>query len=290
MTDWYYAGGGSEQIGPVPATQLQALFQSGAITHDTLVWRAGLDGWQPLQRSFEELGLRDPPPPVPPMQAVTTDPSPYLPPTAAVLGEAPIVNGGEVVYAGFWKRVAAYAIDAILVGIVGAIIGGTIGAVLGMLLLGTGNSSANASGLLLIQGVANVLGLVLGVTYFAWMHASSTMATLGKMAIGIKVVRENGERISFMRGVGRYFALIVSSLPLGIGFAMAGFTERKRALHDMLCDTVVVDKWAFTPYPERQHRELGTLTIIVLVLFGLLAVIAMLAITAAIFMAAKGWH
>ena len=43
----------------------------------------------------------------------------------------------------------------------------------------------------------------------------------------------------------------------------------QQALHDMLCDTLVVDKWAFTDRPEWQERGLGTVTVVILVLFGL---------------------
>ena len=315
MTEWYYAADGAQQAGPVSAQQLVDLLQAGSITPNTLVWRTGLDNWQPLQHSLEELGVHAVVPsaperalepvsepvldPVPESArpaanhqfgAVDTSASPYVPPTSAVLGEEPIVKGGEVVYAGFWKRVAAYTIDAIVVGMVGGIIGGVIGGMLGVMLLGTGSTSANTSGMLIIQGLANLAGVALGVAYFGWMHSSSSMATLGKMAIGIKVVREDGSRISFMRGMGRYFALIVSSIPLGFGFVMAGFTERKRALHDMMCDTVVVDKWAFTAHPELQRRELGTVTIIVLVLFGLLLVVGLLAVVAAVVFAARALH
>ena len=279
MTQWHYADRNHQQCGPVDDVELVRLFRNGDIGLENLVWHSALPQWQALGDFSEQLGLQE---------AVPA--SPYVPPTSVVLGEEPIVKGGEVVYAGFWKRVAAYIIDAIVVGMVGGIIGGVIGGMLGVMLLGTSSASANTSGMLIIQGLANLAGVALGVAYFGWMHSSSSMATLGKMAIGIKVVREDGSRISFMRGMGRYFALIVSSIPLGFGFVMAGFTERKRALHDMMCDTVVVDKWAFTAQPELQRRELGTVTIIVLVLFGLLLAVGLLAIVAAVVFAGRALH
>jgi hypothetical protein len=93
-------------------------------------------------------------------------------------------------------------------------------------------------------------------------------ATLGKMAVGIKVVRSNGERLTKGRAFGRYWAMLLSSFTLGIGFLMAAFTERKQGLHDMICDTLVVDRWAFTDQPHLQRRELGTVTIVILVLTG----------------------
>ncbi|HQQ57596.1 MAG TPA: RDD family protein [Thermomonas sp.] len=279
MTQWHYADRNHQQCGPVDDAELVRLFRNGDIRLDSLVWHSGLPQWQALSDFSEALGLQ-----------AAAPASPYMPPTSEVVGENPIVQGGEVVYAGFWKRVAAYTIDSIVVGMVGGIIGGVIGGVLGVMLLGAGGTSANTSGMLIIQGLANLAGIALGVAYFGWMHSSSAMATLGKMAIGIKVVREDGTRISFLRGMGRYFALIVSSIPLGLGFVMAGFTERKRALHDMMCDTVVVDKWAFTAHPQLQRRELGTVTVIVLVLFGLLLVVGILAAFAAMAMITRNLH
>jgi uncharacterized RDD family membrane protein YckC len=100
------------------------------------------------------------------------------------------------------------------------------------------------------------------------------------MAIGIKVVRSDGHRISFWRAFGRWWALIPSGIILAIGYIMAGFTDRKRALHDMMCDTLVVDKYAYTAQAELQREELGVVTIVVLCLVGLLflAMIALFAV------------
>ena len=47
-------------------------------------------------------------------------------------------------------------------------------------------------------------------------------------------------RISFWRALGRYAAKILSAMTLGIGYIMAGFTDRKQALHDMIADTLVL--------------------------------------------------
>jgi uncharacterized RDD family membrane protein YckC len=59
--------------------------------------------------------------------------------------------------------------------------------------------------------------------------------------LSIFVTDVNGQRISFLHATGRFFAKIVSGLiPLGIGYIMAGFTQRKQALHDMIASTLVV--------------------------------------------------
>ena len=294
-TQWHYADQQHQQQGPVDEAELVRLYHAGQVGLETLIWHPGLPQWQALGDFQAALGLQlaaapSTSPSTSPSASAFSSASPYAPPASPLLKEEPAVQGGEVVYAGFWKRVAAYIIDAVIVGVVGGIIGGIIGGILGGAMLGAGGVSGNPSGMLAIQLLSNLVGMVLGLSYFGWMHASSSMATLGKMAIGIKVVRPDGQRISFARGVGRYFGLIVSSLPLGIGFAMAGFTEHKRALHDMLCDTLVVDKWAFTAQPELQRRELGTLTVVVLVLFGLLLVVGLLAVIGMAAMFAQNMH
>lgn len=215
--------------------------------------------------------------------------SPYAAPRADVGGyayAAPVANG-HVVYAGFWKRVAASFIDAfaigIPVGIVAAIIGG---------LLGFGSSFASG-----FSGTADGINVgetgisyVLSAMAYGWFHSTAgLMATPGKLAIGIKVVRADGDRISFLRGFGRYWATFLSLIILGIGFLMAAFTARKQGLHDFVCDTLVVDKWAFTSQPERQRDELGTVALVVLILGGLLiAGVFVLALVAGFTMASMG--
>lgn len=198
--------------------------------------------------------------------------SPYAAPRAEVAGTRTVapVQDGHLVYAGFWKRVAASMIDAfaigIPVGIVAAIIAG---------LLGLGSSFASG-----FSGTANAFNLgesgiswVLSALAYGWFHsAAGLMATPGKLAIGIKVVRTDGDKISFLRGFGRYWATLLSAILIGIGYLMAAFTARKQALHDMVCDTLVVDKWAFTAQPERQREELGTVALVVLILGGVLLV------------------
>jgi uncharacterized RDD family membrane protein YckC len=296
MTEWYYADRQRRQIGPQPAETLIQRFRAGEIDAATLVWREGLASWQPLGAMRAELGLDDAPatldfrvdpvPAAPPAAEATyagvatpaTGYSPYAAPAAAVGFEAAPVQGGEVVQAGFWKRVAANFIDSIVVGVVGA----AIGMLLGLLAIPLAMSGDSGAGLVLVQVVSQLVSIAITAAYYAYFHASRSQATLGKMAVGIKVVRTDGSRISLARGIGRYFGFMLSSLILGIGLLMAAFTERKQALHDLLCDTLVVDKWAFTDHPEWQRRELGTVTVVVLVLFGLMMAFVLIALVAMI--------
>jgi uncharacterized RDD family membrane protein YckC len=82
--------------------------------------------------------------------------------------------------------------------------------------------------------------IVVSWLYFAKMESSEKQATIGKKAMGIYVTDVNGQRLTFGRATGRFFAKIISSMvPLYIGFIMAGFTQKKQALHDMIAGTLV---------------------------------------------------
>ena len=68
------------------------------------------------------------------------------------------------------------------------------------------------------------------------------MATPGKMLFGLIVVDKEYNRLSFAKATGRFFATLVSTIILFIGFIMAAFTNKKRALHDMMAGTYVIYK------------------------------------------------
>jgi uncharacterized RDD family membrane protein YckC len=75
--------------------------------------------------------------------------------------------------------------------------------------------------------------------YEAALESSPRQATVGKMALGLRVTDLEGRRISFARASGRHFAKYISGMIFLIGYIMAGFTERKQALHDMIAGTLV---------------------------------------------------
>jgi uncharacterized RDD family membrane protein YckC len=138
------------------------------------------------------------------------------------LGAAP---AGEVPYAGFWRRFAAYLIDTLIVA------AGFVG---------VGVIAALVVGKPQVESLLLVLRIVGPWLYFALMWSSPGQASLGKMALGLKVTDEAGNRIGFGRATGRYFAQILTFLSLGIGYAMAVFTRRRQALHDKVAGTLVV--------------------------------------------------
>jgi uncharacterized RDD family membrane protein YckC len=153
----------------------------------------------------------------------------------------------NVSYAGFWKRFVAYIIDDIILSIAGFLVILLIGVLFGLSFLSLLSGDAESKVALIVAAasaivMAIVALMIIGWLYYALMEASANQATLGKMAIGIKVTDLDGNRISFGRATGRYFGKIVSAMIFYIGFIMTGFTEKKQALHDIMAGCLVVNK------------------------------------------------
>jgi uncharacterized RDD family membrane protein YckC len=169
--------------------------------------------------------------------ALPTSSAAPVPASPAAYPPAPYAVQPEVRYGGFWIRFVAFIIDNVLIRVVVF----PIGAVFGLGGIALGGFGHGGFGLMHLfgGGVIVLLTLVGSWLYEAAMESSSYQATLGKMIFGMKVTDLYGNRISFERATGRHFAKIISGMILCIGFIMAGFTERKQALHDMLASTLV---------------------------------------------------
>ena len=120
--------------------------------------------------------------------------------------------------AGFFVRLGAALIDGILL----AIVGGVINVIIGR----TGGG---------------VVGLVLGIAYFGYLEGSNSGQTLGKRALGIRVIDFNtGGPIGFGRAVIRYFARILSAIACFLGYLWMLWDKEKQCWHDKLATDVVV--------------------------------------------------
>jgi uncharacterized RDD family membrane protein YckC len=148
-------------------------------------------------------------------------------------------------YAGFWKRFLAWCIDKIILGAVSMIIFIPFIGILGLGALHFDDlNDAPVSFIVALIGAyltAITLFFIIEWLYYAIME-SRKGATFGKMALGIIVLDMNGRPVSFGRATGRYFAKILSGLILCVGYIIAGFTQQKQALHDILAGCLVVNK------------------------------------------------
>ena len=140
-------------------------------------------------------------------------------------------------HAGFWKRFIAFVIDGVVTAIVSVLL---------IIVLAVPVSFSMPPDEEAIFGAYMILGASLSLItwlYYSLMESSKYQGTLGKMALGIKVTDIYGRPVSFGRATGRYFGKIITSLiPLGIGYMLAGWTERKQAVHDMIAGCLVENK------------------------------------------------
>lgn len=163
------------------------------------------------------------------------------------------MGGREKMYSGFWKRLCAYIIDGIILYVASVILGSvfTMFEYLLMIPFALNLTQSATTFVWVTVGARFLLIIATGWLYYAFMESSKWKATLGKLATGSVVVDERNERISFARASGRYWSKLISVCTLYVGFIMAGFTQKKQALHDMIAKTYVVDKNVLELQAER---------------------------------------
>ena len=266
---WYYIDSTGGRVGPVAAQAVRDALQGHVASPSSLAWREGLPGWLPLAQFAEEFCLPPSPhalpaPPAPPVGV-------YGFAGASAAGRAAGAAGARVVPAGFMRRWAALFLDSLILFIPLVVVGVVLVLAFGIKL------DDQTSGPGVADALIYLLYFICAPIYYAGMESSSWQATLGKRALGIKVTDLQGRRLSFGHALGRWFAAALSYLTLYIGFLMAAVTERKRALHDFVAGTEVVDKWAYTDQPERQKEGLSGCLVVFLIAMLMVPIIAILA-------------
>jgi uncharacterized RDD family membrane protein YckC len=134
-----------------------------------------------------------------------------------------IKNKGAIMnYAGFWKRFMAMMLDfAILI--------------LPMFALNVAIPYAGS--------------VILAVLYYPIFESSPLQATPGKYWMGLKVLSENGQTLTFPRALARFFLKYVSSVLLMMGYLIQLFTAKRQTLHDLISNAVVVEH-VYTQTPD----------------------------------------
>lgn len=207
---------GERTCGPVSQTYARDAHDRGVWAADVLVCPHGQQDWESL-RAW--LGL--------PAAAQA-----QTPPLFDTGGDQPLPTHMQapLVHGGFWMRAAAYLIDFMIM-CVALFVLAFAGGLLGVIAPSPPIATVLAFELIVMVGMW---------LYFALFESSSAQATPGKMVLGLRVTDQHGRRIGFGRASGRYFGKILSGMILDIGYMMAGWTERKQGLHDMLANCCVV--------------------------------------------------
>ncbi len=140
-------------------------------------------------------------------------------------------------YAGFWLRAVAYLMDTLLVSVVFGLAASFYPAAF----LKFPNATTIS-----LASLPQLTPLAIGLTifalwpYFAFFESSTWQATPGKRILKLYVTDINGRPLTFARATLRYFAKMISGLTFMVGYILAGFTEKKQALHDILASTLVM--------------------------------------------------
>jgi uncharacterized RDD family membrane protein YckC len=120
--------------------------------------------------------------------------------------------------ASFFQRLGAALIDAIIVGVVVALLEAILG-----------------------RGLGGLVGLALGIGYYGYLEGSPSGQTIGKRALGIRVYDfRAGGPIGTSRGILRYFARILSTIPFLLGYFWMLWDDEKQTWHDKIAGSVVV--------------------------------------------------
>jgi uncharacterized RDD family membrane protein YckC len=132
-------------------------------------------------------------------------------------GATPYAGKGSGPRAGFWKRFGASFLDGIIFSIVDGIL--------------------NAA----LKGPGYALGLLLTIVYFVYLEGGATGQTIGKKALGIRVISfETGGPIGYGRAFIRFIGRYVSAICLGLGYLWMLWDPEKQCWHDKFASDVVV--------------------------------------------------
>ena len=178
-----------------------------------------------------------------------------VPPQAATPAGQPGVSphwrpAPPTLYAGFWLRVVAHIVDSVILGVpfgiafVLFLVFGGLGTAIHGVQEGGEPNPAFVAFLVVFCIIFAVVAIVGSWLYYAYFESSPWQATPGKKILNLFVTDLNANPVSFGRASGRYFAKIITGLiPLGIGYILAGITEKKQALHDMIASCLVLRRY-----------------------------------------------
>lgn len=248
--NWYYVQDG-EQVGPCAEDEFQRRVAAGVVTDGTLVWHDGLADWaaygavRQVAATARGASLE-----AMPQTGVCSDCGKLFPKQDLLAYQGVSVCAackpaffqrvqegmgapGTMTYGGFWIRVAAKIIDTIIM--VGAAWLIMLIFFMSVFMQDGADPSAIMGAQLAMQGIALCIQLSYTVFFLGRFGA-----TPGKMVCRLKVVRPNGEPITYARACGRHFADMLSGMLLYVGYIIVAFDDEKRALHDHICDTRVI--------------------------------------------------
>jgi uncharacterized RDD family membrane protein YckC len=220
QTDYKIIGGDGVEYGPATLEELRSWIRDGRVAGMTKVWRSDLAAWSPAAR-YVELG--------------------------GELARLHAAASSSAKPCGFWARLGAHMIDALILGGMFYLLWSRLAASHRWPLPVLPAELTDATFQLFMkdwQAWANHAVPVYYPIYFLYdvLMNGRFGATLGKMAIGARIVLWDGSPIGYRRAAGRWLAARVSDLFCFAGYLLIALRSDKRALHDLLAGTKVIYK------------------------------------------------
>jgi uncharacterized RDD family membrane protein YckC len=236
MADEWYVGRNGQRSGPFSGSQVRQMAARGELGPADMLWKEGMADWAAAATIS---GLFGGPPAASPAPTM----NPYAAPTVSDLTVDASLPGSSmrpIEYAEFFPRVGAALLDWLFLGLMQCVPAFGMGFV--FVMLAGGDQDAAQAAMAAANVCSQLLGFVIGLTYYVVLETSPKQGTWGKQIVGIKVTDLQGNRITVGRAFGRYFAKIITGCTLGIGFLMPLFTEKKQTLHDMIAGCLALKK------------------------------------------------
>lgn len=153
--------------------------------------------------------------------------------------------------AGFWRRFASFIIDNIFIVVSTLVISSIVIAIIFSIFPDLADKyvvteyswdailDASEKPATWLDWTVFAGWIIFGIAY--WTVAIGWKGrTVGKLMLGLKVVRANGRRVGYKRALGRCMGYVLCYITLGFGFLAIAWNKQKRGLHDFICDTMVV--------------------------------------------------
>lgn len=159
---------------------------------------------------------------------------------APTLTESDTSNGN--LYAGFWRRVAAYCIDIIPIVVAVVAVAHQVGQfddVLANHLRDRRNFPAGVK-FLIAQKIVSEASFLLYILYASFMESSRYQATVGKLVFHMKVINAVGGRPTLKNAMARNWAKLLSWCVLCLGFLAIALSQTKQGWHDKMAKTYVI--------------------------------------------------
>lgn len=149
---------------------------------------------------------------------------PAISPTPAA--SAPLAGDATATtydYAGFWRRLYANYIDSFIIGLISS----------SFMFLGGAYRDGNFS-------YIYFPGILISALYYVFFWVSQDGQTIGKRAMRVKVIRQDGRPLDISTAIVRYIGYLVSGAVLCLGYLAIAFNKKKLAWHDRIAKTYVI--------------------------------------------------